>query len=758
MHYRRTAGLAALLLLTAIAAVAGAATIRNSRAPAYASPLAVVAPANDNFAGRQQLTPPFSPPGGESLPADRVQSTAGATMEAGENAPCGNIGATVWFEFQADRDLTVEIDTAQSDFDTVLAVYTLGNFVPSPPAGASLTSVACDDNSAGAQSRVVRMTRSQTYLVQVGGAGGASGMLHLHADCLPACTPRNDNVSDATNIDTSSMPFAETRSTAAATVESGEPRACGGIGATVWYHVTAYQPVTIEATTAGSNFDTVLAVYRQDGFLPSPPGGLSQVACEDNGAGAQSTVTLHADAGVQYYIQAGGANGATGELTFGIRCVPGCPPPNDSYPSAYGVGVPMTQAESTDGATTDAGEPLPCGGIGKTVWYQLFGGVPRAQRIGIDTSGSDFDTVVAVYRATGDLAPAPLQLVSCTDHASAATVALDAEANTQYVFQIGGHNGASGTLQVQFDCDPSPCPPANDGIAHALTLASPFALPGAFGADIRGATTEPGEPLDCGRMGKTAWYALPGYTKGTLSVDARASDFSAALAVYTGPPGATDFAGFPRIGCETGTLDWQIVPGQTYYLQAGGADGAGGQLNLFVDCTGSCPPPNDNAENAIFSVPMVPGSPALTARTAGATLEDGEPQPCGAITSSVWYQFNGPADVTLSTAGSDYANVIALYVVDGFSPPPMSLTNVGCSTVANDGSAVLHFKTQPGVRYFAQVGATSTGGNLRFSANCDDCAAPASGGQVVGPDTGGPFGGIGAPNTGSGGYLPGARR
>ena len=182
--------------------------IRDPRAPAYAAPLAAAAPANDNFADRQQLTPPFSPPGAESLPADRVQSTAGASLEAGENAPCGNIGATVWFEFQPDRDLTVEIDTAQSDFDTVLAVYTLANFVPSPPAGASLTPVACDDNSVGAQSRVVvPMSASHTYLVQAGGSGGATGMLHLHADCQPACTPRNDNVNQATNIDTFSMPF-----------------------------------------------------------------------------------------------------------------------------------------------------------------------------------------------------------------------------------------------------------------------------------------------------------------------------------------------------------------------------------------------------------------------------------------------------------------------------------------------------------------------------------------------------------------------
>ena len=71
--------------------------------------------------------------------------------------------------------------------------------------------------------------------------------------------------------------------------------------------------------------------------------------------------------------------------------------------------------------------------------------------------------------------------------------------------------------------------------------------------------------------------------------------------------------------------------------------------------------------------------------------------------------------------------------------------------------AVLNFKPEPGVTYFVQVGATRGGGNLQFQSTCDDCSVPANGGQVVGPSDGAGVG-IAGPNTGSGGYLPGARR
>lgn len=87
---------------------------------------------------------------------------------------------------------------------------------------------------------------------------------------------------------------------------------------TVWYtFVGTGGPVTID--TAGSNFDTVLAVYTSDA------GGFTEVACVDDqpvgelGITLQSWVTLDTIAGQTYYIQAGGFDTESGHLKIKLR-------------------------------------------------------------------------------------------------------------------------------------------------------------------------------------------------------------------------------------------------------------------------------------------------------------------------------------------------------------------------------------------------------------------------------------------------------
>jgi hypothetical protein len=126
----------------------------GSTATVSTNPQASGPPANDNFNSEAYFSTPFTLPG-NTFHVSFPESTAGATLEAGETASCGPMGATVWFAFSPDRAATVVIDTAGSDFDTILAGYTLAAFVPSPPGGAgSLTPLACNDDSGGAQSRI----------------------------------------------------------------------------------------------------------------------------------------------------------------------------------------------------------------------------------------------------------------------------------------------------------------------------------------------------------------------------------------------------------------------------------------------------------------------------------------------------------------------------------------------------------------------------------------------------------------------------
>jgi hypothetical protein len=124
-------------------------------------------------------------------------------------------------------------------------------------------------------------------------------------------------------------------------------------------------------------------------------------------------------------------------------------PANDDFADAL-VMPPLVDERVTFAATTEPGEPLPCGSIGATVWYKW---VPSASdRWQASTGGyvfeaSDFDTVLAVYTGT---TLATLNLIGCSDNASylRSIVAFDAVAGQTYYFQVGGNLGETGFLHL----------------------------------------------------------------------------------------------------------------------------------------------------------------------------------------------------------------------------------------------------------------------------------------------------------------------
>lgn len=80
------------------------------------------------------------------------------------------------------------------------------------------------------------------------------------------------------------------------------------VGHTVWYKVVGTGgPITID--TAGSDYDTVIAVYTADGsggFTPLPDGCVDDVPVQPIGRTLQAAVTFASEAGVTYYVQIGG--------------------------------------------------------------------------------------------------------------------------------------------------------------------------------------------------------------------------------------------------------------------------------------------------------------------------------------------------------------------------------------------------------------------------------------------------------------------
>lgn len=135
-------------------------------------------------------------------------------------------------------------------------------------------------------------------------------------------------------------------------------------------------------------------------------------------------------------------------------------PANDNFGSAIDIGsVPSTRTATTTNATTEGGEQLglssSCGprsgSYGKTVWYRF---TPSSDMtLTVDTSGSDYDTVLAAYIG-GSLGGSR---IACNDDASGtgqSRLSFNAAVGTIYHFQVGGYNGASGNLAIAFSGTP----------------------------------------------------------------------------------------------------------------------------------------------------------------------------------------------------------------------------------------------------------------------------------------------------------------
>jgi len=118
-----------------------------------------------------------------------------------------------------------------------------------------------------------------------------------------------------------------TGSSVAATREAGEPYHAGdGGGASVWWSWTAATAGTVTLSTAGSSFDTVLAVYTGTSVT-----ALTEAASnddEDVGAGIYtSKVVFDVVANRTYQIVADGYSGSSGSVRLQLQLGPIAPPP-----------------------------------------------------------------------------------------------------------------------------------------------------------------------------------------------------------------------------------------------------------------------------------------------------------------------------------------------------------------------------------------------------------------------------------------------
>jgi len=286
--------------------------------------------------------------------------------------------------------------------------------------------------------RLARKLALFTSTAAILAAGAATGAI------TAAAAPANDNFANATVINPASLPFNDSVSIDAATLEPGEPSGCYQIGKSIWYSITPTASGVLRADIGNSSFfDRVLYIYRQTG---SGLSGLSTIACASPYYNGLSAATFTVVAGGTYYLQVGGFYPtSTGTLNLSVQAVP--PPANDDFANATRVtSLPFTDNIDTTAATTQPGEPFPCGPTGGTAWYAYT----PSQSGSVTASGpAPFSVQLAAYTGT---TLGSLTSVGC----SYGRLTIHVNSGTTYYFQVAAVMSGGGPIQFQLVQTPPP--------------------------------------------------------------------------------------------------------------------------------------------------------------------------------------------------------------------------------------------------------------------------------------------------------------
>ncbi|MCK6370506.1 MAG: hypothetical protein L6Q83_04110 [Gammaproteobacteria bacterium] len=247
-----------------------------------------------------------------ALPGNTGQVVGSNMLATGENFEPDHAGqssprASVWYRWSAVDSGVLRLDTHGSDFDTTLAVYTGSTMW-------LLTERASNDDSEGAQSAVTIATvAGTTYRIAVDGFEADEGEFVLNYAWSADGAPANDDFAVRTILPGGAAGVSG--STFGATGEPGEPDHAfvSAPASSVWWSWTAPAAGRVTVSTAGSSFDTVLAVYTG-----SAAGGLSEVAADDDHVDLTSQVVFGASAGTDYGIAVDGFGESQGHVELAV--------------------------------------------------------------------------------------------------------------------------------------------------------------------------------------------------------------------------------------------------------------------------------------------------------------------------------------------------------------------------------------------------------------------------------------------------------
>jgi hypothetical protein len=283
---------------------------------------------------------------------------------------------------------------------------------------------------------------------------------------------------------------------------------------------------------------------------------------------------------------------------------------NDNFANAFVLAGSSGSTNSSNlGATKEAGEPNHAGNVGgASVWFAWT--APSSGIWTFNTSGSSFDTLLAVY--TGSTVSA-LTVIASNDDANGTVtsqVSFSAAAGTIYRIAVDGYNGASGSIVLNWNATPSQpsivsFTPTSGNVGDSVTINGQN-LGGAIAVQFHGVNS-------------------------TSFANTSSSQVTAVVPV----------------GASTGPLSVLTTNGT--------AQSAG----VFV-VSGSAPA-NDNFSSRIA---IVGATRTVTGSNVGATKEAGELNHAGNVGgASVWWTWTAPSSgtYTVSTRGSSFDTLLGVY-------------------------------------------------------------------------------------------------
>jgi len=495
-----------------------------------------------------------------------------------------------------------------------------------------------------------------------------------------------------------------------ASAEEGEPGHLGQRSDSAWWTWTAPRTAPVVVSLTGSNFDTVLGVYTG-----SSVENLMLVAENDDAASTStSQVTFNATVGTAYQIAVDGYGEEQGQIALSIVQAAGAAVANDAFANAQALAGTSTFASGSNyDATAQAGEPAHAGQAAEgSIWWKWT--APANGSCTVDTIGSAFDTVLAVY--TGSSFSSLISVASDDQSGGSNTskVRFDATNGTTYFIAVDGRSGAGGAVVLNLEFS-SQGKPANDDFSNAIALAGSFVN---GSANSVGASAESGEPAH-GRTtaSKSLWWTWTAAESRPVRISTTGSAIDTVLAVYTGTSiyslleiASNDDAN----GSRQSAVEFEAVPGITYRIAVDGYDGDSGAVALAV--TQSDTPLNDNFATAQALTTADYDFASASGSSRKATAESGEPAHAGSKAAlSLWWRWTAPhsGSVTIATAGSSFDTVLAVYTGASMN----SLAEVASNDdFGNENTSSVTFQAVGGTTYrIAMDGYNGRSGNYELA-------------------------------------------